>query len=178
MRGEDAAAAEPGPEISGSPPHARGRRLTHLRKLVDERITPACAGKTWSRRSPRSSDTDHPRMRGEDLGRASGRVVDAGSPPHARGRPVGIHIDCDGSGITPACAGKTGLTSTTRLRGRDHPRMRGEDALGLRFVQLVSGSPPHARGRRGPAGPGYQGPRITPACAGKTSPSPQTTSSN
>ena len=50
--------------------------------------------------------------------------------------------------ITPACAGKTSFVTRIGRRGRDHPRMRGEDVV---TVSTTAG----AHG-------------ITPACAGKT----------
>ena len=87
-------------------------------------------------------------MRGEDQTVDFRRCPHGGSPPHARGR---LYADLSANrsyGITPACAGKTGLV---RVYSKDY-----------------GGSPPHARGRRHritqirPAG------RITPACAGKT----------
>ena len=58
-----------------------------------------------------------------------------------------------------------------RAIGRDHPRMRGEDIIITRPPRASQGSPPHARGRRRLERrlPPRMG--ITPACAGKTSPS-------
>ena len=46
--------------------------------------------------------------------------------------------------------------------------MRGEDAGRFIANSLVTGSPPHARGRPASNGKGYHDFRITPACAGKT----------
>ena len=69
---------------------------------------------------------------------------------------------------TPACAGKTGRTSTTRPHGPDHPRMRGEDRILLARTVIATGSPPHARGRLWISTLCGVVMRITPACAGKT----------
>ena len=71
-------------------------------------------------------------------------------------------------GITPACAG-----SSTRERSAgpwewDHPRMRGEQHTPPASMEVLSGSPPHARGA------GFNSPwdiereGITPACAGSS----------
>ena len=66
MRGEDVSWVSR-PEIdSGSPPHARGRRIAPAITPPSLRITPACAGKTPQRDDPRTVSPDHPRMRGED----------------------------------------------------------------------------------------------------------------
>ena len=52
-----------------------------------------------------------------------------------------------GEGITPACAGKTGVSISTISRTMDHPRMRGEDFIVFILISFRLGSPPHARGR-------------------------------
>ena len=107
-------------------------------------------------------------MRGEDV-HAVGHVFDdAGSPPHARGRPHQIAFSYDNAGITPACAGKTIMSISKRSMRRDHPRMRGEDPSEAQMGDVVSGSPPHARGRLEVPARGRRVCRITPACAGKT----------
>ena len=46
MRGEDQGVVVPTLDLSGSPPHARGRRAEHTTVWGCQRITPACAGKT------------------------------------------------------------------------------------------------------------------------------------
>ena len=69
---------------------------------------------------------------------------------------------------TPACAEKTGRTSTTRPHGPDHPRMRGEDRSGSTASSMMYGSPPRARGRPQSANSTRSRARITLACAGKT----------
>ena len=107
-------------------------------------------------------------MRGEDAGQACGRVVAAGSPPHARGRHRPVAQVQESRGITPACAGKT-LPHLRCGEGlQDHPRMRGEDASDEFKPAIESGSPPHARGRPDPRRRPERRRRITPACAGKT----------
>ena len=107
MRGEDAATAATLAGIVGSPPHARGRRLPARSSRARRRITPACAGKTRRHESSISSQTDHPRMRGEDGPPKPSYAEETGSPPHARGRPFINAIVGALGRITPACAGKT-----------------------------------------------------------------------
>ena len=48
-------------------------------------------------------------MRGEDLNVMTRVDAMTGSPPHARGRRRMVAEAIDDHGITPACAGKTGL---------------------------------------------------------------------
>ena len=170
MRGEDAKLPGFAAIIRGSPPHARGRQVVNDTTGEVSGITPACAGKTSTRRLAKLQTQDHPRMRGEDFelmqeqydvegitpacaGKTcnplTGGSWSSGSPPHARGRRGGNLPRRLRAGITPACAGKTWQRSNAHASVRDHPRMRGEDVFGRN----------RARPRDG----------ITPACAGKTS---------
>ena len=188
MRGEDSALAFLVSRPRGSPPHARGRHRQSVEQHRGEGITPACAGKTHSETAPRSCAWDHPRMRGEDprsgfrlkrqagspphaRGRPlaeAGRTNDIGSPPHARGRPSLPSRSPSSTRITPACAGKTRSPSEGAARSRDHPRMRGEDVAPDGDRRRTHGSPPHARGRQRLHVRRALRFRITPACAGKT----------
>ena len=67
MRGEDVCVDTCLLQFLGSPPHARGRRWVTTRRWRRSGITPACAGKTLSGRVDALRETDHPRMRGEDV---------------------------------------------------------------------------------------------------------------
>ena len=107
-------------------------------------------------------------MRGEDVGPFGHDHFPFGSPPHARGRPPMKRIPYGGSGITPACAGKTATAVLVRTGPGDHPRMRGEDCGGRLAGTVVRGSPPHARGRPSKISAISTRSGITPACAGKT----------
>ena len=73
-----------------------------------------------------------------------------GSPPHARG--------------------KVPSRRWWRRVPWDHPRMRGEKGRYLQGARDLSGSPPHARGKVGIYIGRTHPSRITPACAGKSSP--------
>ena len=127
MRGEDPTTTCRLVQRRGSPPHARGRRAKAAEARLRERITPACAGKTFEAHAQPPGKPDHPRMRGEDIWPAKMDTFVSGSPPHARGRRNGL-VCCNGSfRITPACAGKTKVHGALQCRDADHPRMRGED---------------------------------------------------
>ena len=86
MRGEDLPAGAQAGYRQGSPPHARGRPDAPAWDRVDDRITPACAGKTEKYARYWFAHRDHPRMRGEDLSHPVSGEDSPGSPPHARGR--------------------------------------------------------------------------------------------
>ena len=147
MRGEDCASPSCARSRTGSPPHARGRPGKNAKYGHVARITPACAGKTFSAFFLPRSEADHPRMRGEDARSIPSRMPEGGSPPHARGRRVRRREPRPGRGITPACAGKTPRRRGSDSRTPDHPRMRGEDSTFLDGFGRRRGSPPHARGR-------------------------------
>ena len=107
MRGEDRQVFEKLLASVGSPPHARGRLIVSPYESADERITPACAGKTHILSVGCAASRDHPRMRGEDDTVRRVVSISIGSPPHARGRRR-PHVNRRRSTrITPACAGKT-----------------------------------------------------------------------
>ena len=90
----------------GSPPRMRGKALVLVLAIVNQRITPAYAGK--SRLSARRPDAhrDHPRVCGEkSTTRAAGSIL-PGSPPRMRGKAARAVCDDVAAGITPAYAGK------------------------------------------------------------------------
>ena len=168
MRGEDVDPITVGFMQWGSPPHARGRLGSAMKRILTKRITPACAGKTVASAGRAAAVSDHPRMRGEDAGRFIANSLVTGSPPHARGRLPSLFRDTIRGRITPACAGKTSRSRVRRGKTPDHPRMRGEDRGSYVFHVFTTGSPPHARGRHPASMSGMAASRITPACAGKT----------
>ena len=92
---------------AGSPPHVRGKPLLLGASDETDRITPACAGKTFYLHGQFRCNQDHPRMCGENSGINQNTSGSTGSPPHVRGKHVLLlKFDC-WCGITPACAGKT-----------------------------------------------------------------------
>ena len=112
---------------------------------------------------------DHPRLRGEKWSSCFFWVMSLGSPPLARGKEGCNIFLCDFSRITPACAGKSRHRGDGQPVRRDHPRLRGEKTVDPRFLELVLGSPPLARGKVHEIHHGIYPPGITPACAGKSS---------
>ena len=95
------------PTLSGSPPHMRGKPSKFICVLSALRITPAHAGKTVFRNTLRTSRTDHPRTCGENIRSLCSGILNAGSPPHMRGKQRFSCILRVKKRITPAHAGKT-----------------------------------------------------------------------
>ena len=114
--------------------------------------------------------------------------------PRVRGKDGNEELHLRDGGITPACAGKRycsssilrdAMGSPPRVRGKgvlivhflyliqDHPRVCGEKSTCSLLMPIAIGSPPRVRGKEqiGLVGSGCG--RITPACAGKSTVSPQ-----
>ena len=89
---------------------------------------------------------DHPRSRGEHINAWRMLLSVAGSSPLARGARLNKRSYCVVVRIIPARAGSTRSTTTSTLRGRDHPRSRGEHRKRARIGPVQIGSSPLARG--------------------------------
>ena len=107
MCGKDSHLPSLRPVCPGSPPHVRERLVLISSPLSASRITPACAGKTFDVAFIFQVVQDHPRMCGKDSHHTSHCSWLLGSPPHVRERLDIAPFFAMGSGITPACAGKT-----------------------------------------------------------------------
>ena len=132
----------------GSPPRVRGKVDDPETGDLIHRITPACAGKSFSSKESATPDWDHPRVCGEKCHDGVCRDHARGSPPRVRGKGNRLSNFLDAGGITPACAGKRRLARccTARPQGSP-PRVRGK----VPFLFAVTVAL-----------------RITPACAGKS----------
>ena len=95
-------------------------------------------------------------------------MVEPGSPPHTRERPLKHSWTNRKHGITPAYAGKTLHQCLPTSLTRDHPRIRGKDYKSLLHFIMRWGSPPHTRERLLRCVCVLCSIRITPAYAGKT----------
>ena len=156
------------PELAqGSPPRVRGKAAQSLVPQVGAGITPACAGKSQGGCCRQPASSDHPRVCGEKFERSDPRFPSRGSPPRMRGKAFRVGLAGRILGITPACAGKSLLSSAGGFHNQDHPRVCGEKTLAVQSSVEDQGSPPPVRGKdfqiRGDVG----GEGITPACAGK-----------
>ena len=86
LRGKDQVTNPLGSACLGSPPLARERRVQVAVRSYQARITPACAGKTFSHVALMGIDLDHPRLRGKDPLSSIKTESRQGSPPLARER--------------------------------------------------------------------------------------------
>ena len=168
MRGEQYAGRIERLWLRGSPPLARGTVQGAFEKSCRKGITPACAGNSEVVYSLLSLAQDHPRLRGEQWLTPVDDPTHPGSPPLARGTvPPHPFFKVD-AGITPACAGNSGLRPWTTPRIRDHPRLRGEQIRLRQTAHGAQGSPPLARGTVLVLGLSLPKNGITPACAGNS----------
>ena len=150
-----------------SPPRGRGKAFSVLRRQFRFRITPAWAGKRQTATMPRTMTRDHPRVGGEKLWVCCYDVVPRGSPPRGRGKEIVDITEWPTNRITPAWAGKSNAAVLDTSSTEDHPRMGGEKCIESGEDVLVSGSPPHGRGKDVPFIGTLAVPGITPAWAGK-----------
>ena len=91
----------------------------------------------------------------------------AGSPPRVRGEERHSRRPCPGCRITPACAGRSGLSIRRTIEGEDHPRVCGEKRFAGISAVSSRGSPPRVRGEETACRDAARALRITPACAGR-----------
>ena len=150
----------------GSPPLARGTGYSFAKGKMGHGITPACAGNSCTVAPIFLLCQDHPRLRGEQRMALSSAFSFLGSPPLARGTVSKVTYAVLLHRITPACAGNRPWYPPLPRAGRDHPRLRGEQASDGLAATGGIGSPPLARGTATWifCPPKYA--RITPACAG------------
>ena len=146
----------------------RGKRLGTNPCKVGRRITPAHAGKTMQQRRVAEMGRDHPRACGENSSMQLAASQYAGSPPRMRGKLSDEEIRAYAWRITPAHAGKTGLSLNLSIHGSDHPRACGENFPAPLSAYVLPGSPPRMRGKPSELTSGEIIDRITPAHAGKT----------
>ena len=137
---------------------------------VDDRITPADAGKTFTNRIRGCTAKDHPRGCGENTAGAASKSRVKGSPPRMRGKLCRQQIAAALARITPADAGKTRPFCVNIIGYTDHPRGCGENWLHRGGNTTLRGSPPRMRGKHCRLGSRHASRRITPADAGKTFP--------
>ena len=154
-------------EHRGSPPRVRGKESKMSWHRKRQRITPACAGKSFFCIFKKSCSKDHPRVCGEKVQFTCRSATSRGSPPRVRGK-VCTHLwTVERDRITPACAGKSCPLSLHEFARRDHPRVCGEKYFAKGKPPDMPGSPPRVRGKAVCNSILEDNDRITPACAGK-----------
>ena len=113
------------------------------------RFIPAYAGNAWVPYASGSSNTVHPRIRGERSSTSIMTAARAGSSPHTRGTRAGHVRGFAGDRFIPAYAGNAAGTKTRPWMSAVHPRIRGERSGPPPRGQISIGSSPHTRGTRG-----------------------------
>ena len=131
----------------GSPPRVRGKGSIITLSVGSAGITPACAGKRTFFVAFRVLRQDHPRVCGEKDLQCFLIGFETGSPPRVRGKDYREDASRIRTGITPACAGKSGLGRELPTHDQDHPRVCGEKLSGAFFSLSRLGSPPRVRGK-------------------------------
>ena len=152
----------------GSSPRVRGKPLLLLFGSGHGRLIPACAGKTPSSISSRTSIGAHPRVCGENNSGMVWTFSSSGSSPRVRGKPCPFPAACECGGLIPACAGKTAVGSAPWQTMGAHPRVCGENLASGEAWPLGVGSSPRVRGKPNPDQLNTPTGGLIPACAGKT----------
>ena len=152
----------------GSPPPTRGKGETLERGYMSIGITPAYAGKSFSRPLTPCMIWDHPRLRGEKSITPPSYTLYLGSPPPTRGKVPSGFLISTALRITPAYAGKSHFIGVFDFAIGDHPRLRGEKPFPSPSLLTRIGSPPPTRGKVRRVRCFCHAVRITPAYAGKS----------
>ena len=85
----------------------RGKEKSAILSLLENRITPAYAGKSQQAQVTCESYGDHPRLGGEKEVQKTHKRPRKGSPPPMRGKARSPDIKSEVDRITPAYAGKS-----------------------------------------------------------------------
>ena len=131
----------------GSPPRMRGKVFDADYSILRSGITPAYAGKSYTRTCYAYNVRDHPRVCGEKHAAPVSAIWSAGSPPRMRGKEAAGKLCSPGRGITPAYAGKRMIIVPVGETHRDHPRVCGEKHSRAPAAHNDWGSPPRMRGK-------------------------------
>ena len=146
----------------------RGTEFCAVLDIINNRITPACAGNREARLRSATNVEDHPRVCGEQAHMHHHQSLLSGSPPRVRGTDEKTGMRTVDVRITPACAGNRINFLKLGLLCINHPRVCGEQEICRMGWPPGGGSPPRVRGTvgRGNSPPLFF--RITPACAGNS----------
>ena len=135
-------------QVSGSSPRVRGSRLMVLIKINALGIIPAGAGLTGKYIAVSRNCRDHPRGCGAHTVSVLDKQAAGGSSPRVRGSLSVSSNTGSVTGIIPAGAGLTRLSSHSQSACRDHPRGCGAHRLLIFRILARRGSSPRVRGSR------------------------------
>ena len=166
--GEQTALYSGVPRSTGSSPRVRGAGRARPIAVREDGIIPACAGSSSDRSALLLCGWDHPRVCGEQTARSCANGRATGSSPRVRGAAdVGVRM-LSPVGIIPACAGSRRSIMASCVRGRDHPRVCGEQLPALHFCYSHEGSSPRVRGAVDYLLKRLRDSEIIPVCAGSS----------
>ena len=168
MRGEDNRSAGGRPANLETPPRAWGRPTRCSSRVMSERNTPTCVGKTLMSNSNGLRLKKHPHVRGEDAKTNPQPLRRLETPPRAWGRRYCSRAASNARGNTPTCVGKTLLSPLSRHRHWKHPHVRGDDVSTIPRSTNAVETPPRAWGRPSSSLPSIRHCGNTPTCVGKT----------
>ena len=168
MGGENGAAAFSSFERAGSSPRGRGKRDSGVFTALATGLIPAWAGKTSGKVRSRRSLRAHPRVGGENLLFPFFTLALPGSSPRGRGKPGSEPASASETGLIPAWAGKTMMSARVAACCAAHPRVGGENLIGVAADLSAQGSSPRGRGKPDWDIESWMADRLIPAWAGKT----------
>ena len=151
---------------AGSSPRVRGTGAPLACPHPLGRIIPACAGNSCPTPRLASTDTDHPRVCGEQTFDHRLNLNVRGSSPRVRGTVRRKRLPATAVRIIPACAGNSLQPVGHNAHIPDHPRVCGEQTLASCIFCKASGSSPRVRGTESSSRMFQPQGRIIPACAG------------
>ena len=152
----------------GSSPLTRGKRHGVVVVVGFGGLIPAHAGKTFWLGTRLTSNSAHPRSRGENPTRSTARTASTGSSPLTRGKRAVVFPLAGLAGLIPAHAGKTSTRRTRTSERAAHPRSRGENAVIDTLIADRAGSSPLTRGKPNQRPLRCRASGLIPAHAGKT----------
>ena len=150
----------------GSSPRARGTVAACAPKRAPARFIPACAGNRATSSAVTLRGSVHPRVRGEQKEHALIAARHIGSSPRARGTVATATRAPTSSRFIPACAGNSSQPARGTAWLPVHPRVRGEQVIGVTSSNVSGGSSPRARGTVLKQLWVHPAHRFIPACAG------------
>ena len=158
--------------LRGSSPRVRGKPRGPPRRPGVRRLIPACAGKTLrDHECLGPGGGSSPRVRGK-LRHRDRRPYRARLIPACAGKTQRAGRRARRLRLIPACAGKTSAFRSASPPLPAHPRVCGENEVGVKVTADLEGSSPRVRGKHRLRVVRVRRARLIPACAGKTPASP------
>ena len=166
--GENRGVEKKTPQVEGTSPRMRGKRVDQAHDAPPKRNIPAHAGKTRCAALWTGATQEHPRACGENPATPWPRPQTCGTSPRMRGKPILPPRGSNSTGNIPAHAGKTSCPMLSCSRPREHPRACGENTFLEAASVLYDGTSPRMRGKRAHRTARNYSNRNIPAHAGKT----------